>query len=468
MVGALSAAFLARRPVRAGGPRAGAGTPSPSRPSKTATAPDYQHLALSDPLTGLPNRRAFMAELAHRLAAPRAYSLALIDLDGFKSVNDTDGHAAGDRALRGAAEALQAIPTPGKALARLGGDEFVVCVPLRHEASLVGQLREAMGAAGLSASIGIARAPHQARSSEDLLALADAAMFEAKRAGGDRVVVAEAQALAPERQTAALAAALPGALSRQDVTVHLTPQVAAGTGKALGFTLAPHWHHAKLGPVAPEDLLMAANRSACLPALLDALLDPLLREAANWRERPDIVLTLPASLANRPQTRRCLADTLKRTGFAPARLVIAIPEPSLTRLRDRSGLAALQNLGLGLALSEVGAQATRLGNLTAAPFDRIHLCERLAADPTDAKAKGTLAALLAFAATTGAATLATGVSSAAQRRALLVAGCTRMEGPLFSGPVSPARAIHRHRLDTSAELQDLSLTPAPGHASVRH
>jgi len=418
-----------------------------------------RHDALHDPLTGLPNRTLFLDRLALALRRAQrepgpACAVLFLDLDRFKLVNDSLGHAAGDRLLRAAAGRLARAVRPGDTVARLGGDEFVVLLEgaqgAREAAGVAERIQRALAAPLVvegrelraSASIGIAAATADA-TPEDVVRDADLAMYRAKAEGPGRQAGYDAGL-----RDAALArldaeAALRRALDTGELTVHYQPVAAAADGRIAGVEALVRWP----GGLAPRELLALAEDTGLILALGDWVLREACRAVAAWRARPGHAgLVLGVNVSAReladPELPTRVRAALAAAGLPPDALRLEVGERALTqdpegvlavlgRLRDEAGVAA--------QIDDFGAGAASLRTLHRFPGTAIKLDRSFLQDPD---AEAVLRAVAGLARTLGLEVVAEGVETPAQRVRAQALGCGLVQGYAIAAPL-PAEGAGR-------------------------
>lgn len=422
-------------------------------------AAEHAHAATHDALTGLANRRHLMERGTEQLSTRHAEgvtALVLIDLNHFKEVNDTLGHAAGDQVLMQVADRLRAAARPEDLVARLGGDEFAVllcglpapAVATHRAEALIGTLHEPLDVDGMRISVeasgGIAAAPASGGMPE-LLRRADVAMYQAKRAG-QRV-----STYAPTRDTAdlgrlTLGGELPRAVADHEFTVNFQPIVDLGTGEVTGAEALARWHHPTHGMIDPLRFLEAVERSGLLPAFAEAILDQALLAAGSWRaagfDLPVSVNVSPRSLLDARFPGAVLAR-LRAHDLPPDRLVLELTETlTLSQLDvvDRV-LSRLRDSGVRLALDDFGTGYSSLSLLSRIPVHELKIDRSfVTAMESSAEAAAVIRSTLDLGRSLDLTVVAEGVESEPQRRALWELGCAAGQGHLFARPL-PAGSL---------------------------
>ncbi|WP_229399111.1 putative bifunctional diguanylate cyclase/phosphodiesterase [Micromonospora okii] len=417
-------------------------------------ADEHAYAATHDALTGLANRRHLLDQGNEQLGTRHAdgvTALVLIDLNHFKEVNDTLGHAAGDQVLTRVAERLRDAAQANDLVARLGGDEFAVllrglpapAVAAHRAEALLGALHEPFDLDGMRISVeasgGIAVAPPSGGMAE-LLRRADVAMYQAKRAGQ------RTSTYAPTRDTAdlgrlALGGELPRAVADHEFTVNFQPIVDLGTGEVTGAEALARWHHPVHGVIDPLRFLEAVERSGLLPAFAEAILDQALIAADDWRaagfDLPVAVNVSPRSLLDARFAGSVLAR-LRAHDLPPDRLVLELTETlTLSQLDvvDRV-LSRLRDAGVRLALDDFGTGYSSLSLLSRIPVHELKIDRSfVSAMEGSAESAAVIRSTLDLGRSLGLTVVAEGVESEPQRRALWKLGCTAGQGHLFGRPV---------------------------------
>ncbi|MER5457370.1 bifunctional diguanylate cyclase/phosphodiesterase [Micromonospora sp. NPDC002389] len=415
----------------------------------------HAHAAAHDALTGLANRRHLLEEgneQLHHRHADGITALVLIDLNHFKEVNDTLGHAAGDQMLMQVAERLRTAARADDLVARLGGDEFAVllralpapAVAAHRADTLLAALHEPFDVDGMRISVeasgGIAVAPATGGMVE-LLRRADVAMYQAKRSG-HRIAT-----YAPARDTAdigrlTLGGELPRAVADQEFTVNFQPIVDLGTGEVIAAEALARWHHPTHGMIDPLRFLEAVERSGLLPAFAEAILDQALIAAGTWRDAgfdvPVAVNVSPRSLLDARFPGSVLAR-LRAHDLPPDRLVLELTETLTLSQLDvvDQGLTRLRDAGIRLALDDFGTGYSSLSLLSRIPVHELKIDRSfVTAMESATEAAAIIRSTLDLGRSLNLAVVAEGVEREAQRRALWELGCTAGQGHLFARPLA--------------------------------
>ncbi len=423
-----------------------------------------QHNAFHDALTGLANRALFSDRLDHALArsdrAAASLAVLFVDLDDFKSVNDSAGHAAGDELLVAVAGRLRDQLRPGDTIARLGGDEFAVLLEDtdsaaatvaadRLQAALVGVGPDG---AAVAASIGIAVGAAGQHDAAELLRSADVAMYAAKQAGKGRSAVFEPDMDAAIVGQLQLKAELTRALADSEFVVHYQPTVELTTGRMAGVEALVRWQHPDRGLVPPGDFVPLAEQSGLVVPLGRYVLTEACRQMRAWHDRHPGArhLTVAVNLSARELEEPGLVDAvrtaLRVTGLDPARLTLEITETLLLvdLPRTVAVLTELRALGLRLAIDDFGTGYSSLAYLEQLPVQVLKIdksfVDRIAepAGADDGRPTSVMvAAISQLGHTLHLEMVAEGVEHAEQAVALRVLGCQYGQGYVFSRPLPP-------------------------------
>lgn len=425
------------------------------------------HLALHDPLTGLPNRALFQDRLAQALARARRaggageqVAVMLLDLDGFKHVNDALGHATGDRLLQAVALRLRPVLRASDTLARLGGDEFaLVQTGVRQPADaaalaakLLGHLAEPFAVEGhafhVSASFGVALAPRDGADGEALLKAADLALYRAKAEGRGGVRFFEPGMDAQARARRRLEGELRLALERGELVLHYQPQLDLRAGRFTGVEALVRWRHPERGLVPPAEFVPLAEATGLIRPLGTWVLRAACRQAAAWRETglPPLTVAVnlsPAQLRDR-ELPAVVAQALRHLPAAALQLELEITEGVLVEsLGGEAGgvLGQLVAGGVELAIDDFGTGYSSLAYLKQLPARSLKIARGfvagLGADPADA---ALVRAVVELAHGLGKRVVAEGVETEAQLAFLRGIGCDAAQGFLLARP-QPAEAV---------------------------
>lgn len=416
------------------------------------------HLAYHDSLTGLPNRVQFGDRLAHALALRRrggeAVTVLCIDLDRFKDINDTYGHAVGDALLKEAARRMNALCRSSDVLARLSGDEFAVIKQggsAAEASALAARLcREiaspfALGAAQLhiGCSVGITIASAGECEPAELLREADIALYKAKEEGKGRFCYFEQELDIAIKGRRLLEAELRKALHTDQLSLAYQPQVTAD-GTTVGLEALLRWTHPERGEIAPTQFVPVAEQSGLIVELGHFAIRRAFIDSHRWPHLR-IAINISAVQIRDPLFLDWLARTVQTLKIDPARFDFEITEGIL--LGDdpetQERLAGLSKLGFGLALDDFGTGYSSLSYLHRYPIDKIKIDRSFIANlGIEDQADAVVDAIIKLARALSLGVVAEGVETRDQLRRLKSAGCTELQGFLFCRPV-PADVIDR-------------------------
>lgn len=424
-----------------------------------------EQLAYSDPLTGLANRTLFKRQLAALIEGcvlrGRGAALLLIDLDRFKEVNDSLGHAAGDELLMRVAVALRQDLGPRAFIARLGGDEFAVLhegpavagpdlveLAERIIAGLSGPMDLTEGEAFIGATIGIARLPEHGATVETAMRNADLALYMAKEAGRGRAQLFEPVYAHAVEQKLDLGRHLRHAVETGALQAHYQPQVDLRTGRVVGFEALLRWTHPERGPVSPTEFIPIAESSGLIVDLGLWVLREACRQGRAWLDaglppRTVSVNVSPAQFWNM-DFETAVSAVLTETGFPAELLCLELTENLFvdhTEQRISRTLTALAGLGVRLALDDFGSGYSSLGYLTRLPFDRLKV-DRAFVDgiSTAPEKRKLLGGIIALSRGLGMTVVAEGAELPAEVEILSELDCDLVQGFVFSRPVAPDMA----------------------------
>ncbi len=424
-------------------------------------------LAFYDALTGLANRRLLMDHLQHALAASARHgsggALLFIDLDHFKTINDTLGHDVGDQLLREVAARLSACVRVGDTLARLGGDEFIVLVEdLGEVAEAAASQAQAVARKIMAAlsqpyrlgpqqqhstpSIGITLFAGDGRVlADELLKQADLAMYQAKAAGRNSLRFFDPRMQAVVSARAALLSDLREALPAGQLALHIQPQVDSA-GRVQGAEALLRWTHPVRGAVSPAEFIPLAEESGLMHTLGQWVLQQACTLLVAWADQPalrqfSLAVNVNAQQFRHPDFVAYVLDTLARSGAQAGRLKLEITESLL--MDDVEDVIAkmhtLRGLGVSFSLDDFGTGYSSLAYLKRLPLDQLKIDASFVRDLlSDVNDAAIVRTIIALAHSLGLQVVAEGVETEAQRQALAAAGCLAYQGYLFSRPVPPA------------------------------
>ncbi|MDP8975371.1 MAG: EAL domain-containing protein [Actinomycetota bacterium] len=427
-------------------------------------AEELRRKAFYDDLTGLANRALFhdrldkALEVARRRGAPPA--VLIVDLDGFKEVNDTLGHGAGDQLLLQVAERIRGCLRPGDTAARVGGDEFAllledtsrsgaesvaerIVVACRAPVALEG--REVMAYASTGVAVWVA----EMADDDAVMQCADAAMYWAKANGGNHAQTYDAAMHACVRGRLELAADLRGCVERDELELHYQPIVATDSGTVMGLEALVRWRHPRHGLIPPDRFIPVAEQTGVIMSLGRWVLETACRQALEWqRHHPsDPPLYVSVNLSARQIRQSGLVTEVSRilldSGLDPGCLVLEITETALVSDFDASidNLHRLKGLGVKLSIDDFGTGYSSLTYLRRLPVDVVKIDRSFVAGITTSPDEWSLAvAIVKMVKALSLTTVAEGVESAAQLAHLRALGCAFAQGYYFARP-QPSAAV---------------------------
>ncbi len=422
----------------------------------------YQ-LAYTDTLTGLPNRRLFQDRLEHAIALAHRTGLygaiLFLDLDNFKTLNDTKGHGAGDLLLIEVAKRLRACVRESDTVARLGGDEFVVILDDLANDEKAAAAQAAMIAQKISASlnrpylldrlthncscsIGAALFSKGNESAEELLKRADTAMYQAKHAGRNTVRFFDPQTQAVLETRSELERALRMAVARQQLHLYYQLQVDESL-RPIGAEALLRWTHPGLGTIPPDQFIPLAEETGLILPIGYWVLETACAQLKQWESNPATrELVLAVNVSGRQFREEDFVAQVKSqlasSGIIPSRLKLEITESmALHDVEHVIGtMRQLKDLGVNFSMDDFGTGHSSLSNLKRLPLDQIKIDQSFVHNlSTDSNDAAIVKAIIAMAASMKLDTLAEGVETEAQRQFLATCGCRAYQGDLFSKPV---------------------------------
>jgi diguanylate cyclase (GGDEF)-like protein len=449
-------------------------------------------LAQYDELTGLANRSLFQDRLTRALAWARRHeklvAVMVLDLNGFKAVNDRLGHGAGDRLLKVMASRLAQRLRETDTVARLGGDEFALLIENlaepEHAALVARKLLDTVAPAieldgqqvSVTASLGVALYPEDGCDPAELMRQADRAMYRAKAEGGNLCRFSGHQPESRVQRGAPQEGELGRAFARRELLLRYQPQVTLCAG-ALGVSAVVRWAHPELGLIGPERFLPLAEDSGLLPPLTNWLCEAACAQARRWSELGlgPVHLAVPVVL-HRPRAwtglAACLRRCLRDAGLSPARLEVEITEPLLLADLEAggAGLAALDEIGVRIALSGFGSGPMSLRALPLGLLDTLELAREVHHDmPHDQRRSSLIRALISLAKDLGLRVVAEAVDRDDPLRFLRRSGCDAVEAFMGCPPLPAAactpwlrQASSRHQSERAAAALPLRTADLPG------
>ena len=437
---------------------------------------DLEYAALRDPLTDLPNRRGFRDALEMQLTRAQKdgarLAVGVIDLDGFKPINDAFGHATGDQLLIEVGERLQNVIGDTRFVARLGGDEFgiiitqfedynelenigsQICRKLAEPYNLTGVVAE------IGASIGICKFPCDADTTNDLCEKADYALYHAKQAQKGTAVVFNAQHAAEIRELASMEQVLRRANFEDELYVVFQPIVHVGQSRTYGFEALARWNSPVLGNIPPNLFIRAAERSGIIVDVTRHLLRKSLKAASAWPKDLRLSVNLSARDIASMETVNTLIDIVLSSPVEPHRIDFEITETALVCDFDqaREALDALNRIGSRIALDDFGTGHSSLSHIRLLPFDKLKVDSSFVAEVvTHRPSEDIVRTLIRLCESMRIDCIVEGVETADQMQKVVELGATLLQGfhlarPMEVSSVAPyllaeqANAAHRRAL----------------------
>lgn len=416
-----------------------------------------RHLALNDPLTGLPNRLAFAEYLDHELARARSERSQIavigIDLNRFKEVNDLRGHDAGDRVLATVGQRLQASCADGEYVARIGGDEFAAVKRFRDQGKLEGfleQLETSLSApidldestVMTGGSLGVAIYPQDGTTAERLVSNADLAMYRAKIDMARSVCFYEAKMDEAARDRRELGQQLRQAIELEQFELYYQVQTTIATGEVTGYEVLLRWHHPERGFIPPSDFIPIAEETGLILELGEWVLRSACAEAAKWKVPIRIAVNISAVQFAHVNLERLIHHVLLETGLSPHRLELELTESTIIADKPRAlhALRGIRALGVSIAIDDFGTGYSSIDTLRSFPFDKLKLDKSFMNEIGDEKqSRAILRAMLTLGKSLDITVLAEGVETEEQLAMLHVEGCDEAQGYLLGRPAPAPR-----------------------------
>lgn len=427
---------------------------------------ELRYLANYDTLTGLPNRTLLGERLGHAIIEARRgnhkVGVLFLDLDRFKHVNDSMGHAAGDRMLKAAGARLRQYVRERDTVARLGGDEFTVVlediIDVRDAEDMAQRLLEAfampLGLGGaqdvvISPSIGIAMYPDHAQVPTDLLKYADTAMYQAKDRGRNTYTVYHARMDALARDRARMLAALRRALERREFALVYQPKMTIRDSRIMGVEALLRWHNNELGDIPPTMFIPLAEEIGLINEIGEFVLTTACADLKGFRDAGlrglSMAVNLSAAQLERPELTLRMCEILAEHDIAPDQLELELTESMVMANAEQSVriLGELKSIGVRLAIDDFGTGYSSLAYLKRLPIDTLKIDQEfvgdITVDPDDAAITSTI---ITMAHSLGLNVVAEGVETLEQLAFLRTQGCDEIQGHWLSTPL-PADACRR-------------------------
>ena len=419
-------------------------------------------LANVDSLTGIPNRHQFNNHLASHFAdqsnGAKPGTLMLLDLDDFKTINDSLGHAVGDELLVEVATRLRSVIRKDEMIARLGGDEFVIFVPeelSRHQvekylerlrASLSNPWNLANNQIEVRASVGVGFAPSNAQSAERLLRVCDMALYASKEAGRNTHRFFDPSMDARIKDKLSLLSDLRAGLDNADLLMHYQPQVDMTTGSIVGFEALVRWQHPIRGMIPPDHFIPLAEESGFIVPLGTWIMNQVCEEAMQLPSHLSIAVNVSGRQFTDSNILQIVQDALRRSGLPSHRLVVEVTESSLMADTETTQgiLRGLRQMGVRVALDDFGTGYSFLSYLRMFPLDKIKIDRSFVSSlgqSDDSESAAIAIAIVQLAEALRLETIAEGIENIGQAELLRSIGCTHGQGYLYAKPLPLEQAI---------------------------
>jgi diguanylate cyclase (GGDEF)-like protein len=426
--------------------------------------------AIRDELTGLANRRRAKEKLSALVAngtpAPGSVAIIYADLDGFKEVNDTHGHEAGDELLRVIARSFEKIAGPANLVARLGGDEFAIIVEGKNALEQAWRIARSMlsslstpvafdqRSASLGVSIGIVDISGIENNADELLRCADVAMYAAKTGGRNRICAYEAAMDERHNRSRAIAKELRQALDEKTLNVVYQPIVDARTLRIRAVEALVRWPTSAEKPIGPDVFIPVAEEYGLIGELGRYVMETACRQAAAWKDVTVCINVSPLQFkdVNFPEE---VERILKDTGMDGRRVELEVTEGSIIENTDRAtaSISRLHAMQVRVSLDDFGSGFSSIGHLRKLNFDNVKLDRSLVKDVlTSPQALLLLRATITMAEALNLPTTAEGIENQEEIALLRLAGCRQLQGYLFSRPISADAMTARLVADQNSKV----------------
>ncbi|MCK5480385.1 MAG: EAL domain-containing protein [Gammaproteobacteria bacterium] len=435
-----------------------------SKKQAEIVAKRMEYHAHHDDLTGLPNRTLLNdrinTELAHARRQQTMMALLFLDLDRFKVINDSLGHAIGDQLLRVISRRLRNCVREEDTVARLGGDEFMILLPRITSSSDAGRigrkiidaLVEPVSCNGhelhITTSIGISIYPFDSTDTETLIKNADISMYRAKELGRNKVVYYTAEMNAGSRKQLALETNLRKALERGELDLHYQPKINTTHNTIVGVEALLRWNHPTMGAISPADFIPVAEDSGLIIPIGEWVLETAFKQLRKWHDAGHDALTMAVNLSSAQMSRSgiesAISKSLSNAGIDPCMAELEITENVAMQDID-SAVAALEKLkstGINIAMDDFGTGYSSLGYLRRLPIDIVKIDQSFVRDIPDIKESILIAeAIIAMTQSLNLSLIVEGIENVRQLNYFKKQGCEVMQGFLFSRPVAAGEIL---------------------------
>jgi diguanylate cyclase (GGDEF)-like protein len=430
------------------------------------TSKQLQLQARQDALTGLPNRLLFLERLEHAATQSRnpedRFSVLMLDLDRFKTINDTLGHGFGDELLKTVAQRLRSCTQPMDTVARLGGDEFAILQvsKMDQRTSAVTLASEVINALSrpynldgqevvIGTSIGIAAAPDHGTTSEGLLARADLALYQSKLAGRNDFCFFETSMESKARQRREIESDLRHALRRNEFELHYQPVVSIATRACSGMEALLRWKRPSGGIVPPNEFIPIAEDIGLISSIGEWVLRTACSDAIAWPSDITLAVNLSPIQFGKGDLIGVVLGALRDSGLPPHRLELEITESVLLEGSENNikALTSLKALGVNIVLDDFGTGYSSLTYLSMFAFSKVKIDRSFVSEMSERPdCAAIVCSIINLGQNLNMATVAEGVETELQLKMLLAAGCSQAQGYLFSRPVPVTELRFTHEL----------------------
>ena len=416
-------------------------------------------LANIDSLTGLSNRRAFFSLLEEAVSdaqfRQQRVTVGIVDLDGFKSINDLYGHAVGDKLLIEVGRRLETLVDDGTLVCRLGGDEFALLVEADYDDATLLDLGERLCAnlseqmwvsdvsVQISASVGFAVYPDLADCTRTLYERADYAQYNCKRRNRGNAALFSCEQVTEIEHMQKIEAVLRAANLDAELSTHFQPIMDVASEKPVGFEALARWENPELGMVPPFIFIPLAERTGMIGDLTQILLKKALTAAKRWPETMKLSFNLSNHDIGSQNGVDRIADTIRASGIDPARIVLEITETAVMGdlAQAEAAIKTLKSLGCGIALDDFGTGFSSLSQLHALPLDKIKIDRSFVSDLHEKPASYKIVkSLLTLSKDMGLECVTEGVETESERAVIAKLGGTMIQGYFYSKPLTQSDA----------------------------
>ena len=430
-------------------------------PQTVSAMPSMVEMAYTDSLTGMANRRrleeTIEALIEQRAEDPAPFTIGILDLDGFKPINDLFGHAAGDEILKQIAHRLKICLPKGSLAARLGGDEFAFVLPLifddRSARSIGEDIRDIVSGpydlgdrtVRLSGSFGFAIHPFGGETFSEIMGSADTALYRSKKRGRNEITVYSISVADEMKRATQIEQALRQAIIAGDVKPHFQPIVDIDSGDIVGFEALARWTDPELGFVPPDVFILIAEERGFVGTLSDTLLVQAATVALQWPEKLFLSFNLSSLQLMDPTTADSILATIKKVGLPATRLELEITETAIMGDPEMAFeiVEKLRSEGVRLSLDDFGTGQSSLGRLRDFNFDKVKIDRSfISSIENDRPSEHIIKAIIAMCAGLDLKVIAEGIEKGGQAKMLLELGCKSGQGYLYSKAMNAAETMN--------------------------